>query len=156
MTGYNLDTKHTCGDKSEAACTYYRLDVPSDSSLINETCVTIEETTNDLYNITTSIKNDHDFSDLGDLSIEYNESIPNKPTSKEVAIAFEKEIDALKTSQSQQVESICNLPIQDCDLDLKSLVDSCNIIPSTFKDLLQTLIDEIEILKNKVEVLEQN
>lgn len=155
MGGYNLDTKHTCGSKSEAACTYYRLDVPADSSLINEDCVTIEETTEELYNITTQINTELDFSNLGDLSIEYNEATPNNPTAKEVAEAFEREIDGLKTAQSDRITDICNLPIEDCDLDLQTLVDSCNVQPSTFKDILQTLIDEIQLLKTKVETLEQ-
>lgn len=151
--GYKFNPKDNCV-RQEATCTFYGGYISQDSELINSDCVTIEETTEDIYKTIDSIKEDSDLSSLGQDCFSYNEADPGKPTILEVSKVFESEICKLKDFNSKQVESICELPIEDCGLDLRTLVDSCNTIPETFSDILQVLIDEIQTLKSKVETLE--
>ena len=47
--------KHTCAEKNYATCVYYELEVPDFSSLVGEDCITLEETTEDQYNILADI-----------------------------------------------------------------------------------------------------
>lgn len=63
MSGCNDKIKNSCGNrKNYATCIYYESDVPDWSELKDETCVVIEETTQELYNKLTEIINNIDVS----------------------------------------------------------------------------------------------
>lgn len=147
----------SCLQKNEAACTYYRLEIPSFSDLSSEGCTTIEETTNDIYNIIkVDVKENLDLSELDLSCIDYEEEEAGKPTVKEFAIKIDKEVCELKDKQVSFETNLCEASIENCNIDLKSIVDSCDIQPTTQQELFQALIDEIQILKDKVAILEQN
>lgn len=153
MSGYKFNPKDNCV-RQESLCTFYGGYIPDDSPLKDSDCVSIEETTEDTYKSIDNIKEDINLSSLGQDCLSYNEVEAGKPTVLEVSKVFEEEICKLKDFNSKQVESICELPIEDCGLDLRTLVDSCNTVPETFSDILQVFIDEIQTLKSKVETLE--
>ena len=55
---------HRCGKKQYGVCTAYESAIPEYSELFEQECVSIEETTLDLYSLITGIKNDIDVSTL--------------------------------------------------------------------------------------------
>jgi len=63
-------TKNNCR-KVNSNCVSYEPLVPTYSDLYDEGCLSIEETTTDLYNIITEIREDHNFEDLRGECITY-------------------------------------------------------------------------------------
>lgn len=55
---------HRCGKKQYAVCVAYESAIPEYSELSEQECVSVEETTLDLYSLITGIKNDIDVSAL--------------------------------------------------------------------------------------------
>lgn len=130
--------KHMCGEKTYATCTYYELDVPAFSSLVGDECITIEETTEDLYNLVGGIKSEIDLSALGQGCINYG---VNPKTVKSVLLKYEQEICELKSKVDYlENEAICDKIITDC-VDLTGIVDACNTPINTLGELLQYLLD---------------
>lgn len=130
--------KNTCVDKQYATCVYYELDLPEISDL-DSSCVTIEETTEELYSFIEEVKTDislegivTDCEDLSELSIKgIFELQQNK------ICELENELEDISN------KNICDYSIEDCDLNLQDLVDICGEQPTTLGELLQVLINQI-------------
>lgn len=139
--------KHTCGKKVKAICTQYDGNIPDFSELKDEDCVTIEETTEDIYEILEDIKdNQLDLSDLGQSCIEYEEldgeiTIPNALIALEESICEIKEEIGLSDDNGSNSSS--NLDLTGLNLDYKCLSDPCNNPIKDLKTLLQALIDKV-------------
>lgn len=137
--------KNMCGEKTYATCTYYELEVPAFSNLIGQDCITIEETTEDIYEAVGGIKSEIDLSDLGNDCLTYVLEEDGKKIVKNVLIKYEEEICNLKDKVTQlENEAICNKIITDC-VDLTGIVDACNSPINTLGELLQYLLDNTQI-----------
>ena len=137
-------TKNTCGEKTYATCVYYEKEVPTTSELNGEDCITIEETTEDLYNITTKISEQIDLSKLGkSCDIEYVLD-DDKIIVKNVLLKYEEEICALKDKVEElETKNISEMLIADWGLDLDCLELPCEATIATVKDLFQSLINKV-------------
>lgn len=131
-TEYNY-RKSTCGTKTQAICTHYHGELPAHSELTNEDCVTIEETTEELYNTQEKILNEIDLSELGDC-ITY-EPQGDKLTVKEVLQALETEICDIKEN-SKTIVDIKRL-------DMKCLEDECGVPIKDLTTLFQIIINKL-------------
>ena len=140
--------KHNCGIKTPSRCVFYDLDLPEFSklSILND-CITIEETTEDLYNLTDLILSSIDTKDLGKQCLNYKVSQNKyKPSEniifiKDILLKFEEEICSLKNNNKTEVDIIKNL-------DFKCLQDPCNNDINSLETLLQVIINEICNLKS--------
>jgi hypothetical protein len=131
--------KHTCSEKNYATCIYYELEVPTFSSLVDEDCITLEETTEDQYSILTGIKSEIDLSALGQDCITYG---INPKTVKSVLLKYEQEICTLKDKvNTLETTAICDLDITNCGLTLPD--NPCGGNFSTLGELLEYLLDNI-------------
>lgn len=141
MKTCNSKVSHTCGGGTNyAICTQYEGDVNTESSLVDDTCFNLEETTQDIYN---QLENITDLSELGQGCLEYVETEEGKIVVKNVLLKFEQEICDLKEEiENLKTVSICNTSITDCDFDLGTLVDDCGEQPQTIGELLQILINQ--------------
>jgi hypothetical protein len=129
--------KHTCSEKNYATCVYYELEVPSFSSLVNEDCITLEETTEDQYNLIGGIKSEIDLSALGQDCINYG---INPKTVKSVLLKHEQEICDLKARvETLETTAICDINITECGLNLPD--NPCGGTFSTLGELLEYLLD---------------
>ena len=129
--------KHTCSEKNYATCVYYELEVPDFSSLVNQDCITLEETTEDQYNILDGIKSEIDLSALGQDCINYG---INPKTVKSVLLKYEQEICDLKDRvNTLETTAICDMNITDCGLTLPD--NPCGGTFSTLGELLGYLLD---------------
>lgn len=135
--------KYNCGSKQNATCVFYDKELPKFSEL--EDCVTLEETTQELYENTQNILDNIDLEDLGKTCIDYSEFQEDKNLKvKEAFLTLEKEICELKNID------FSNGGIDVSKLDLKCLTDPCNNVISTEQQLIQILINEICILKSQI------
>lgn len=133
--------KNMCGEKTYATCTYYELEVPTFSTLLSQDCITIEETTADLYLAVGGVKSEIDLSALGQGCINHG---VNPKTVKSVLLKYEQEICDLKSKVNYlENEAICDKIITDC-VDLTGIVDACNTQISTLGELLQYLVDNTQ------------
>jgi hypothetical protein len=129
--------KHTCSEKNYATCVYYELEVPDFSSLVDQDCITLEETTEDQYNILEGIKSEIDLSALGQDCINYG---INPKTVKSVLLKYEQEICDLKDRvNTLETTAICDMDITDCGLTLPD--NPCGGTFSTLGELLGYLLD---------------
>jgi hypothetical protein len=136
MKKCNQKIKATCGVTNFATCIYYESTINTDSELDDNTCLTIEETTQDIYNQLENL----DLSALGDLCLSYT-TVGGKNIVKNVLLKFEEEICNLKEElEIVKNRPLCEMPLGDC-VDTKCLVDACNENISTVGQLLQALID---------------
>lgn len=130
--------KHTCGIKQYATCVYYELELPSISSLLNEDCVTIEQTTSDLYEIVS--QQAQNISTEG-FQTDCLDNLPENFTLIDIIKAQRDKICELEEKVSTlESKNICDTSIQDCNLDLTGLVDECGDPVTTLGQLLQILI----------------
>lgn len=135
-------TKHMCGEKTYATCTYYELDVPTFSSLVDQDCITIEETTEDTYDLIGGIKSEIDLSTLGQECEEIDYGALPK-TVKNIILKYEEEICSLKQKvQTLETTAICDKIITEC-VDLTGILDQCNSPVNTLGELLQYLLDNV-------------
>ena len=135
--------KHTCTEKNYATCIYYELEVPTFSSLVGEDCITLEETTEDTYNILGDILNDIDMSELGDNCIDYAPSRQGLKV-KEVILQLEQEICDLKDRvNTLETTAICDINITNCGIDLSGINNNCSSQVTTLGELLTYLVDNI-------------
>lgn len=127
--------KNTCLDKYYATCVYYELDLPEISQL--QDCVTLEETTQELYSFIEELKSELDFSQLetncGDLT---------ELSLKEILVAQQNKICELEQELGEQ-PNLLDTPLTDCDIDLQGLVDVCGEQPETVCDLLKIIVNQI-------------
>ena len=129
--------KHTCAEKNYATCIYYELEVPAFSSLVEQDCTTIEETTEDQYEILGDIKSEIDLSALGEACIEYD---VDPKTVKSVLLQYEQEICDLKDRvNTLETTAICDMDITNCGLTLPD--NPCGGTFSTLGELLEYLLD---------------
>ena len=128
--------KHTCSSVNYSTCIHYESSVNADSELVNETCLDLEQTTQDIYNQLENL----DLSALGELCLSYVQE-NNKNIVKNVLLKFEEEICNLKEElETVKNRPLCEMPLGDC-VDTKCLVDACSENISTVGQLLQALVD---------------
>ena len=133
--------KHTCGSIVFAGCTSYETDLPEFSEL---ECPSIEETTEELYNLVGEIKEEIDLKDLGDKCLEYVETEEGKIIVKNVLLKFEDEICLLKNRVKQlEDRQLCDFPISSCGIDLKCLSLPCYTSITNLGQLLEAMITKI-------------
>lgn len=139
--------KHNCGSsKQNARCTFYEGDLAEFSEL--KECITIEETTEELYEAVQEIKDSIDLSELGKDCLDYSEFQQGKELQvSEVLMTFENEICDLK---EKKVEGGSNIDFN--KLDFKCLTDPCNNVIDTEQKIIQLLIDEICQLKAQIQL----
>ena len=124
--------KHTCGSIVFADCTSYEGILPEFSEL---ECPSIEETTEELYNLVGEIKEQTDLSELGEKCLEYLLDENDKIVVKNVLLKFEEEICNLK-EELELVKNIqiCSIPITECLPDLGCLALPCDTSIVTLGD----------------------
>ena len=117
--------KHTCtGSIQYALCTSYEGILPEFSEL---ECPSIEETTEELYNLVGEIKEETDLSELGEKCLEYLLDENDKIVVKNVLLKFEEEICNLKEElELVKNRQICDIPITECLPNLDCLTDACD------------------------------
>ena len=133
--------KHTGGSIVFAGCTSYEGILPEFSEL---ECPSIEETTEELYNLVGEIKEETDLKDLGERCLEYVETEEGKIIVKNVLLKHEDEICLLK-SRVKQLEDrqLCDFPISSCGIDLKCLSLPCDTSITNLGQLLDAMITKI-------------
>lgn len=142
----NKKIKYTCGNKIPSTCVFYDLEetIPEFSNLHGESCIVIEETTQDLYELIKSIKlsTDLDNFDKGCLDIDkvtdpYDKK--EKYLIKDILAALRDKVcnDSSNSSEEQNIDWILN------NLDYKCLVLPCDAKPKNLFQFLQLLIDYI-------------
>ncbi len=138
---------NTCGKKINARCVDYEGEINDCSSLEDKDCLSIHETTEDIYKQIEDLKECLDLSSLGKNCLEYGEECEDLKINK-VLLKLEEKVcelcEAIPTPQSDP--NYCN-PIFEQDLsclelDYKCLTDPCNNEIKTLKQLLQALIDK--------------
>ena len=128
--------KHTCSTTNYSTCVHYEGSVNTDSQYDENDCLSIEETTQDIYNQLENL----DLSALGELCLSYVQE-DNKNIVKNVLLKFEEEICNLKEElETVKNRPLCEMPLGDC-VDTKCLVDACSENISTVGQLLQALVD---------------
>ena len=140
MKKCNQKIKATCGVTNFATCIYYESTINTDSELDDNTCLTIEETTQDIYNQLENL----DLSALGDLCLSYT-TVGGKNIVKNVLLKFEEKICELSEKVNLlETTDICNKSITSCNLDLSCLdLLPCDTPINTLGDLLQAMINKI-------------
>ena len=133
--------KYSCGDKISSICTIYDGGLPIWSEFNDELCVTIEETTEEIYNQVSEIKENLDTSNLGRACLQYpnNENIKQKDAN----LVFEKNICDLLEIVKDNTNSVLA-----CELNYEGLVEECDDIPKNFCQFAQFILDELKKLKN--------
>ena len=134
--------KHTCGDKTYATCVFYSTEVPSWSELINEGCVVTEETTKELYQEVTKLRDKTDFSSLSttcpDITIETENGVVTPLSYASTTLKLWEE---LKCPTTEEVITQ-DIDITGYGLDFKCLVDPCGDPITKLSQLLQIMIDQ--------------
>ena len=134
--------KHTCSSTNYSTCIHYEGSVNTNSELVNETCLDIEQTTQDIYNQLENL----DLSALGELCLSYVQE-NNKNIVKNVLLKFEEEICNLKEElELVKNRQICDIPITEClPNGFDCLIGDCDNSIVTLKDwmlAMQTRICE--------------
>lgn len=139
--GCGQNIKQTCGKKSYATCVYYELPLPEISSLVGEECVTVEETTDDLYTLVQNIQNS-----INVLSIDVDcVDMPADFTIADLVEAQNAKICELEDEiATLRQESICDKSIEDCGLDLGTLLDDCGEPVTTLGQYLQIIANNLQ------------
>lgn len=136
MKKCNQKIKHTCGNIVFADCTSYEGTVNADSEFDEDSCLSIEQTTQDIYNQLDNL----DLSELGELCLNYVQE-NNKNIVKNVLLKHEEKICELEARVLElENRPLCEMPLGDC-VDTKCLVDACSENISTVGQLLQALVD---------------
>ena len=147
---YIIKPKHTCGDRSSnARCVFYDLNTPSFSKLSGSECTTIEETTSDLYNLVSWLRESVNVEGLDIKDLEIQSVQDSYDNSKQRLLV--KDILSEIISQVDDIKKLTDLNDTDSGLvlDLKCLGNSCGPPITSLKYLLQTLIDEVCTLKTQ-------
>jgi hypothetical protein len=129
--------RFNCGDgKTYAACTIFEGELPAWSEL--DTCVDINETTQELYDKTTEILAALDLTDLADTCIEIDKE-GVVVTLKSFADTILRELTALKCPETTPLTT-ADIDITNFELDLKCLVTDCGDDITKLSEALQALI----------------
>lgn len=113
MSCNGASVKNTCGTKQYATCVYYEGEVPGFSSLTNTECITLHDTTVDIYAILEDIKDEFNFSSLIGSCITYPSSTP---TLIQVLTAHQSKICSLEDTIIQMAGTIETMQQQIEDL----------------------------------------
>ena len=151
----NNKIKCNCGTRQNARCVYYDGYLPKYSKL-DEDCVNIEETTEELYENQEKILDSIDLVKLGKECIDYSEFQENDSLKvKDVLLTFEKEICELKGEDTNYCNSNDNGLINLSKLDYKCLdiENTCNSNITVTK-LIQLMVDKICNLEDRIKILE--
>ena len=138
------DISSTCGDRYYATCTFYQTELPEWSELKDQNCVTIEETTEELYEAVTEIKDQLDNSELSGGCIEY----PNSdPAQNEVNAAVQEKLCEI-VQQLEDFGSPSN-GVFCPNLDYGNLVDpdDCDGKPTTWCEFAQFVLNQLKTNK---------
>lgn len=128
--------KNTCDGFKPATCISYESAVNVDSQYTSNECLTMEDTTQDLYNQLGNLN----LSLLGERCLTYVK-VGGKNIVKNVLLTHEKEICDLKLKVTAlENRQFCDMPIGDCITDFKCLVDPCGVPIVTFGQLIKALI----------------
>jgi hypothetical protein len=131
--------KNTCTDSTFATCVDYENNL-GENTKITVDCVTLDDTTKDIYDLVDDLFELIDLSNLGESCMPYIGIV----TIKSVLQRYEQEICDLKDRVEElETTAICDMPIAGCDFQLGPLVDLCNEVPVTFGQLLQVMITQI-------------
>lgn len=148
----NDKPKCNCGEKQFAVCVYYNGYLPEYSEL-EEGCVTLEETTEELYENQEKILDSIDLSKLGKNCIDYSEFQEGEELKvREALLAIETKFCELEDSGNDE-ESCC---LDITKLDLKCLEDACDNQIDTQLKLIQALIDKVCNLEQQIIILQSN
>ena len=147
---YIIKPKHTCGDRSSnARCVFYDLNTPSFSKLSDSECVTVEETTSDLYNLVSWLRESINIENLDITDLDLQSVLDRyEPTKQRYLV---KDVLEGVISQVDDIKKLAesNDTNSGLELDFKCLVSSCGTPITSLKDLLQALIDVVCNLKNQ-------
>jgi len=133
--------KNTCANKNYAECIIYESEVNETSPLKTHCALSIEETTQDIYNQLEEIN----LSELGEYCMEYILDEDDKIIVKNVLLKFEEKICELEEKiEILESTAICDKDITACDLEFGNLTNVCNTQPSTMKDVLQLILDNLQ------------
>lgn len=132
-----------CGNEVPSVCVQYELDLP-DFSEITDDCYSIEQTTEDQYNLIGEVKSEIDLTELGNTCLSYVQE-DGKTIVKNVLLKYEEEICSLKETveDMQNGTSLCNQDITGCGIDFGVLEDACGQTITTFKQMMQAFADQI-------------
>lgn len=141
------NVKTNCWEQQPSACVIYEESLP-DYSKLKKNCATIQETTKELYDHQDKIKKSIDLSNLNNGCIDFDEFKEGKELQVHEAFnAIENKLcKVLDEMEDDEEESELNL-------DFKCLATTCGEPITSLKDLLQSLINEVCDLKNKVNEL---
>ena len=145
----NDNRKSRCANKIPAICVYYYGYLPEYSEL-DEECVVIEETTEELYKNQEFILQSIDTSKLVEDCIEYPRTDDDKILVVDILQKLQDEICDLKENVPE------NNGINISGLDMKCLEDEPCFNPNSLTGILQTMIDKICELEVRVNELETN
>ncbi len=139
MKNCNNKVSHTCGNIVFADCTSYEGTVNTDSEFDENDCLSIEQTTQDIYNQLENL----DLSALGELCLTYVQ-VENKNIVKNVLLKFE-EILCEHETRIEELENrqFCDIPVNECGLDFSCLELPCEAEIVTAQDLFQALINKV-------------
>lgn len=130
--------EQTCGTTNYAACIEYEGTTNDNSILKNDCKLSVEESTQDIYNQLEQIN----LSELGERCLEYVLE-DNKIVVKNVLLKYEEEICDLKEKvEILETTAFCDINIENCGLDLNCLELPCENNIITVKDLFQALINK--------------
>ena len=133
--------KYGC-DTSYATCIITEVVPNTQSSLVNEECISQQDFNEDVYEQLENIQTQSDLSELGNLCLTYTK-VEGKLFVKNALLKMESEICLLKEEvEILKTTAICNMLITDCNFILGDLADTYNNPPTTLKDLLQILINQ--------------
>lgn len=134
----NNKIKNTCGDSIKAECVDYEGEVNSQSELVNESCLSIEETTQDIYNQLEQI----DVTDIEDC-LDYEET-EGKVLIKDAVKLQGAEICEIKNElENIRAEAFLDLNISDSGLDFLCLETECETSVQTVRDWIQAVTNKI-------------
>ena len=142
----NNKIKQTCGPTTYATCVEYELNVNPNSSLTEEPCLTISETTQDIYTQLEDIDEQINLSALGQNVLLYVKDAKDRIVVKNVLIKYEQEIEELKEKVfNLETTDICSKSLVECDINFYGLLDECENPVVTLKDALQVLFNQTQI-----------
>lgn len=131
--------KNTCPDNTYATCVDYQGEI-GEKSKITEGCITIHDTTEDIYQLIDQIFESIDMTELGSDCILYG----TEKNLKAILKRQEKEICDLKSEvEILKTQKLCDISIEGCNLSLGILTDVCDEPLTTFKSLIQAMINQI-------------
>lgn len=136
--------KDTCGPKKYAICTYFQGELPEWSDL-DEDCVTLEETTQELYDHITEMGEPVPATDLIEPGCIIVDTI-DKKTQKDINNLFQEKICQLLDggNNSGPAGVFC------LNLDYHNLDDNCDT-PGNWCQFAQFVLDKLNELNNKIQ-----